>query len=406
MTEPMVIVNLSGGLPERGHIKIGKKGEKRESKSGGAWQPPQKLDHFIITTMVRGTDGNFEPDTDLMKQIASASKSDWTRLTRIPVRLLYNDIGLNFATRYAAYEKPGRAFCSGNGDKAQELQKDGSYSERECPCDRVAKGFNPSAGNPKCKPNGILTVEIAGAKSIGGVWKFRTTSWNTIKAILGQLAYYQALTGGELSGLPLVMTVGPKQVAVEEKQQTIYMVDVVYPGSADMLREAGYQVALRRVQAGLKMETVEETARKMLALPDVTQGFPGETEDSLAEFYQDVVANDQASGLRKAVGEATQDGMEPEAEISAQESAESTTTGSEPEFATATAEQIAEFQEILERGYGPDGAIVQGQRFCAKYGIAEVRDATPAQVQAAIEKVKLHIKRHLEASMSRTVARP
>ena len=391
MTEPMVIVNLSGGLPERGHIKIGKKGEKRESKSGGAWQPPQKLDHFIITTMVRAVDGNFEPDTALMNQIAAATEGDPKRLIRIPVLLLYNDITLNFATRYAAYEKPGRAFCSGNGEAAKELQKDGSYAERKCPCDRVTQGFNPSAGNPKCKPNGILTVEIVGAKSIGGVWKFRTTSWNTIKSVLGQLAYYQALTGGELSGLPLVMTVGPKQVTVEEKQQTIYMVGLEFPGTADMLREAGYKAALQRVQAGLKMELVEATARKMLTMPDAVAGFPGETEDLFAEFYPDAVAVDQASGLRQAMESAKQtvtdgDGMEPDADTPAQGSAASTTP--ESEFATATADQVAEFQEVLERGYGPDGAIVQGQRFCAKYGIAEVRDATPAQVQAAIEKVK------------------
>ena len=63
--EPMQVVNLSGALPERGHIKIGGKGETRQGKSG-SYQLPVKYDHFVITTMVRDKSGNFERDTDLM----------------------------------------------------------------------------------------------------------------------------------------------------------------------------------------------------------------------------------------------------------------------------------------------------------------------------------------------------
>ena len=229
MMEPMTIVNLSGGLPERGHIKIGGKGETRQGKSG-PYQLPVKYDRFVITTMTRGPDGNFAPDDYLMGAIAHNTAQNADALHRIPIRLLYDDPALNFATRYAAYERPGKPFCSGNGQTASERQADGVYEPRECPCERSAPGFAASTGNPRCKKNGILTCDIDGAKSIGGVWKFRTTSHNTISAIVGQLKYYQILTGGPLAGLPLVMMVGPKQVTVEDKQQTIYMVGVEFPG--------------------------------------------------------------------------------------------------------------------------------------------------------------------------------
>lgn len=402
--EPMTIVNLSGGLPERGHIKIGMKGAKRDSSGGKPFQPPQKLDHFIITTMTRGPDGNFTADDALMAAIAERSGEPVAKLTRIPIRLLYDDLALNFATRYAAYERPGKPFCSGNGKMAQELQADGKYAERLCPCDRVGQGFTASTGNPKCKPNGILTCEIDGAKSIGGVWKFRTTSWNTIRAILGQLAYYQTLTGGPLAGLPLVMTVGPKQVTVDDKQQTIFMVGVEFPGSADTLREAGYQVALKRVTANLKMESVEANARKLLALPDAAQGFPGEDQDTLEEFYPDVIANgaasiapaDQASGLRAAVESQQGGGAAPDAPASqgSDPTAQGSATPPASDEAWATEAQVAEFQALLEKAYGPK-ALDHEQRFCKKYGIETVFDAYGHQVEAAIAAVKAALeKRH------------
>ena len=51
------IKNLCPGLVERGKIKIGMKGETRRSQSGGTYQLPVKLNHFLITTMERGQDG-------------------------------------------------------------------------------------------------------------------------------------------------------------------------------------------------------------------------------------------------------------------------------------------------------------------------------------------------------------
>lgn len=432
--QPMSLKNFSSGLPERGHIKIGMKAAKRESSGGKSFQPPQKLDHFIITTMTRGADGNFTLDDALMGSISAMVKEPVTRLTRIPIRLLYDDLALNFATRYAAYERPGKPFCSGNGVAANELRPDGKYAERLCPCDRVGQGFTASAGNPKCKPNGILTCEIDGAESIGGVWKFRTTSWNTIRAILGQLFHYQTLTGGPLAGLPLVMTVGPKQVTVGDKQQTIYMVGVEFPGTADGLREAGYKVALRRVTANIKMETVEATARKLLALPDAMVGFPGEDQDSLEEFYPDARAGvaapvDKAAWLRQAVesslqgdgpsyltdqdvppppgGYIKEQGREPQggapgtaepsqgSEVPSQEPAQGSATPSDPSVTSdpsapstlASEAQVKELEALLTQAYGPDAAK-HGLRFCKKYGIESVYDAYAYQVQDAIEKVR------------------
>ncbi len=72
----MQIVNRKPSLPERGKIKIGKKGEPRTSKGGTKYSPPVKLEHFIITGMDRGEDENYIPDVALMEAIAEKTEQD------------------------------------------------------------------------------------------------------------------------------------------------------------------------------------------------------------------------------------------------------------------------------------------------------------------------------------------
>lgn len=289
IAQPMMIVNIRPGLPERGHIKIGRRGEMRKGVSGNDFQLPVKLDHFLITTMERGPDKNFLPDTGLMRAIAERTGEPETRLTKIPVRLLYDDVTLNFPTRYAAY-LGATLWCSGDGANAQRRAPDVNqiaYVGRDCPCERIERGFKPKdKSDPACKINGVLSVLIDGVAGVGGVWKFRTTSFNSTLGLLGALAYIRAVTGGKLANLPLVLSVSPKQVSTPDGQpQTVYVVGLEFPGTVDQLRQAGYEIAMREKQTELRMDNIEAEARRLLASPDATPGFPGEDHDSLAEFY-------------------------------------------------------------------------------------------------------------------------
>ncbi len=92
MGRAMMIKGLSPALPERGKIKIGAKGSAIKSNKGNEFQPPQKLDHFLITTIERGQDGNFVKDAALHELFGD-------KPTEIPVRLLYDNPALNFPTR-------------------------------------------------------------------------------------------------------------------------------------------------------------------------------------------------------------------------------------------------------------------------------------------------------------------
>lgn len=294
----MMIKNLCPGLMEMGKIKIGNKGQVRKSSSGTDWQPPQKLDHFLITTMARGIDGNFITDDQLMKHISPDGP-----LRSIPVVLIYDDISLNFATRYICYYGK-TVYCSGDGETAIRLQQDKkTYAPRTCPCGRQDPKYNGDNGpagsdavggnnsKGKCKINGILSVIIQGAPCVGGVWKFRTTSYNSVVGILSSLALIQRITGGRLAGIPMNMTVTPKTVQdpFEGKQQTIYVVGLQFAGTMDALRETGYQIALTEAKHGISMQRIEEDAR-MLLVHNPTAGLGEDLPDEvIEEFYPEEV---------------------------------------------------------------------------------------------------------------------
>ena len=268
----MLILNRPIRLAERGKIKIGMKGAVSTSAKGNTFQPPQKLDHFIVTTMEQGLDGNFIRDEEIHKIIGD-------KPTEIPVKLLWNDPMLSWQSRYAAY-KGKTLWCSGNG---QDAIREGVACS--CPCERIAQDYK---GDDKCKINGILSVMIEGAPGVGGVWKFRTTSFNSVDGLTASIMFLHSATSGQLAGVPLWLTVSPKKATDPSgKQQTIYVVNLEYRGSEAELREHAHQIALGNATARLNIEGVEAQARRMLEAPQPVDAIlPGDdSEDVRLEFY-------------------------------------------------------------------------------------------------------------------------
>ncbi|MBU4356926.1 MAG: hypothetical protein KJ822_16545, partial [Proteobacteria bacterium] len=176
-----MIKNFIPRLAERGRVKIGEKGEMKTSQGGKQFSQPKKLDHMVVTTMQRDAAGRLLPDTPLMAQLNPGGG----KITEIPVRLLYDDPDLNFFTRYACY-RGTRCWCSGDGEAAQRLTaENGNYQPVPCPCERQDPMYQ---GQDKCKTLGTLQVLIEGVDRVGGVWSFRTTSWNSVNAILSSMA--------------------------------------------------------------------------------------------------------------------------------------------------------------------------------------------------------------------------
>lgn len=279
-TRTMMIKNLHPQLAERGKIKIGRKGHTVTSRQGNQFQPPEKLDHFVVTTMDRDQTGNFVRDEAAHKILGDKPR-------RIPVRLLFDDIGLNFASRYACYQ--GRKlWCHGDGESAQRLSGDGeARTEVACPCERIQADY---AGKDKCKFNGNLSVLIDKLPGVGGVWKFRTTSYNSVVNIMSSMGLIKSKAGGALANLPLDLVLNQKSVADPKtgNQQIVYVVSVEYPGTMAELRKEGLGILRENLEHHISVQTIEAEIRSKLALPAPTSVgvFDDETEEDVAdEFY-------------------------------------------------------------------------------------------------------------------------
>jgi hypothetical protein len=272
----LMVRNLRPGLTECGKIKIGAKGEMRQSKGGKDFQPPQKLDHFIITNLTRGADGNFLRDEEIHGRLGD-------KPTDIPIRLLFNDPWLNFQTVYAAF-KGSRRFCTGDGEEAERLQADGTIKRIRCPCHLLDPGYE---GDDKCKINGTLSVVIDGAAVVGGVWKLRTTSINTCQGIASSLTLLSGMTGGQIAGIPLSLTIRPKAAVTPRGQSTtVYVVGLEYRGTIEELRKLALERATADAAFGERMNRVEEQARLMLAAPPVGS----DDMEHVEEFYPKAAA--------------------------------------------------------------------------------------------------------------------
>lgn len=289
----MAIKNLRPQLAEWGKVKIGEKGQQTTSQQGKQFAQPKKLDHFVITTMQRDAGGRLIPDTPLMSKL----QKNGSKLTEIPVRLLYDDPDLNFPTRYACYQGV-KCWCSGDGEAAQRSGNNGKYQSVPCPCDRLDPLYT---GQEKCKVLGTLQVLISGIDRVGGVWKFRTTSWNSVNAILSSMALIKTITGGPLAGIPLKMVLSPKTSAIPKTGQptNIFVVSLEYMGTENQLAELGYTIARQRIEHRVKMEQIEEQARLLLAAP---QDEPLEEVETAEEFFPDTVADMVAQQVAAAPG--------------------------------------------------------------------------------------------------------
>jgi hypothetical protein len=277
----MAVKGLIPQLAERGRIKIGMKGEEKTSSQGKKFMLPVKLDYFMLTTMQRDAVGRLLPDNAIMARF----QPDGGKITEIPVRLLYDDIDLNFQTRFACY-RGNRCWCSGDGEVAQRLAgENGKYQEVTCPCERQDPFYT---GQDRCKILGTLKCLIEGVDRIGGVWSFRTTSWNTVNAILSSLALIKTITGGPLAGIPLWMVLSPKTVTVPTNGQNmvVFVVSLEYRGPEQELAELGYNIARRRIEHRVKLEQIEDDARRLL-LPPHAEPIEEQAETG-AEFFPDV----------------------------------------------------------------------------------------------------------------------
>ena len=256
--------------PVIGRISIGRVVERNGKRL------PEKDDQFTLTTQVQNRDGwVLLPLDDALHQAAGG------KLRSLPVRLMFNDPGLNLRADYSLFDRStGRPICVGNGEVCRRRTQDG-IEALGCP--------GPDActfASGECKAYARFNVVVdAGTSDELGSFVLRTTSFNTIRTLAARLAYFHAVSGGLLACLPLELKLRGKSTT-QSYRAPIYYVDLVVRSGMTLeqaINEAR-ELDRQRKQGGFDQTALDEAARQGFAngaFEELDEDVPAVVE----EFY-------------------------------------------------------------------------------------------------------------------------
>jgi len=295
---------------ESGKVKVGGLSPNaRTARSGQEWRPPVKFKHFMITSTVReAKTGNFVIDRPLMQQLARQGcalaelgekpNPEIPALVEIPVMLDSDLIEEVFPHSLAAYVGRSGLWCTGNGIKATrwKFDKDNRRTNEKlqvaCTCEHLT---NPPQNGPICKPHGTLWFTILGdtRTKIGVYHSFRTTSWNTIRAIVSGLQAIRQMVG-TICGIPLWLTFREIETRKKGGERTTIPVVGIECRTEDLLA-----LQSRRLEAVRGRNAVRQLATQPVRLGLPAPAGPQETAREQAEigaeFHPEIV-DDEPEG--------------------------------------------------------------------------------------------------------------
>lgn len=258
--------------PVVGRISIGRVVERNGKRL------PEKDDQFTLTSQVQNREGwVLHPLDEALRKDAGG------KLRAIPVRLLFNDPALNLRADYSLFDRTtGRPVCVGNGESCRRMTQSGMES-LPCPGPQEC-----AFSNGECKAYARLNVLIGdGEEDALGSFVLRTTSFNTIRTLAARMAYYSALSGGQLASLPLELKLRGKSTTMSYRAP-IYYVDLVLRTGFTLetaIAEARER-AVRRTEAGIDLVAMEAAARQGFAngaFEDLEEDVPAVVEEFFPE---------------------------------------------------------------------------------------------------------------------------
>ena len=274
-----MIKGLAITPPILGRISIGKMVEKNGKRV------PEKDDQFTLTSQIQNMDGWVKHPLD--EQLRAKAPNQ--KLRSIPVRMLFNDPGLNLRAEYTLFDRQtGRPVCIGNGETCQRLTNQG-VEQHPCPSPDLC----PLAQGGLCKPYGRLYVNLDDSDELG-TFIFRTTGFNSIRTLAARLRYYHAASNGILSCLPLQLTLRGKSTT-QSYRTPVYYVDLTLRDGIH-LQEALHtakEIDQKSKLCGFNQAALDQTALQGYA----NAQFQIDGEEGIEfveEFYgQDVQSQDQ-----------------------------------------------------------------------------------------------------------------
>jgi hypothetical protein len=147
-----------------------------------------------------------------------------------------------FASQYLKYYSNLRGLvCKGDGETADALIDTDKLKTEEATVNEIATRESthtqrmeiqclheecPMFKAGKCGPVMCLQFMIAHDDAPVGIYQLDTRSWNNMVSINSCVELIRHITGGTVSGVPLKLTLKPKEVTVDGKKKTVKVLDI------------------------------------------------------------------------------------------------------------------------------------------------------------------------------------
>lgn len=127
------------------------------------------------------------------------------KLVEIPVTMFFNKASNAIAAKYQAYDNStNQPVCTGDGIKATRfsMSPEGAVLAQGVPCPGAEVCDYANSGKATCRRQVAVSVQIEGQENTLNVFEVRSSSYNSYKALRGQLALIEHRFGG-LRHVPL-----------------------------------------------------------------------------------------------------------------------------------------------------------------------------------------------------------
>jgi hypothetical protein len=191
-------------LPRVGKVRLGVKVQ------GAKGEYPKAVDWFVVNA-----DDSTSPEAAAKFHQAYGEKP-----RRLEILLPSNDPNIFFQQWYRRYGKSTGLVCKGDGEKATQVNAEtGEMEDIACKpeeCEWYAKKH--------CRTVGSLLFILP---KVGmGCWQIDTGSFYSIVNLNSDIEFVRTLTGGRVAMLPLSLVIKPKEVQVEGKKKTVFVMSL------------------------------------------------------------------------------------------------------------------------------------------------------------------------------------
>lgn len=277
----------SGKLEFNGELEILCRHHNAEQQGEGAEQP-RLATHPITDELIKSRDAN-----------KAAQK-----LVEIPIRMFFDKPANAITASYAAYDANGVPVCRGNGSAAKQVsvQEGGLSIVRDVPCPGNDQCDLVRSGAATCKRMVSMPVHILNQDNPFSVFEVRTSSYNSLRTLRGQLELIAKRFGG-LRHVPLKLQLWQaSNQASDFEPFDLFKLNLDAKSEIEAMRECK-RVRQEEEDAGLGGSTDEVFAELSLQALDLAKS---DDYAVVSDFYKPILSAETVSRRTGGVSVAAQ----------------------------------------------------------------------------------------------------